>query len=45
VFSCAHSATKMGEAAARRISTWTYDEDVKGLRRALAATTRMTKDW
>ncbi|WP_158788373.1 glycosyltransferase family 4 protein [Granulicella sp. L46] len=45
VFSSPQTAAKMGEAARRRISTWTYEEDVHGLRRALAAVTRMTKDW
>jgi glycosyltransferase involved in cell wall biosynthesis len=45
VFSFPRSAAKMGEAAGRRISTWTYEEDVQGLRWALAAVTRMTKDW
>jgi len=45
VFSCPRSAAKMGEAARRRITTWTYEEDVQGLRRALAAVTRITKDW
>ncbi len=44
VFSCPRSAATMGEAARRRISTWTYEEDIQGLRRALAAVTRMTKD-
>jgi glycosyltransferase involved in cell wall biosynthesis len=44
-FSSPQTAAKMGEAARRRISTWTYEEDVQGLRRALAAVTRMTKDW
>jgi glycosyltransferase involved in cell wall biosynthesis len=45
VFSSSDSAAKMGEAAAKRISTWTYEEDVQGMRRALAAVTRSTKDW
>jgi glycosyltransferase involved in cell wall biosynthesis len=45
VFSDPLTAARMGEAARRRISTWTYEQDVQGLRQALAATTRMTKDW
>ncbi|HSY37074.1 MAG TPA: glycosyltransferase family 4 protein [Acidobacteriaceae bacterium] len=45
IFAGPSSAATMGKAAAMRISTWTYEEDVRGLRRALAATTRMTKDW
>jgi glycosyltransferase involved in cell wall biosynthesis len=45
VFSSPETPATMGEAARRRISAWTYEEDVQGLRRALAATTRMTKDW
>ena len=45
VFSSPQTPAIMGEAARRRISTWTYEEDVQGLRRALATTTRMTKDW
>lgn len=45
VFSSPETATRMGEAARKRIQSWTYEEDVQGLRKALAATTRMTKDW
>ncbi|MGD0646494.1 MAG: glycosyltransferase family 4 protein [Acidobacteriaceae bacterium] len=45
VFSCPRAAARMGEAAARRITSWTYEEDVQGLRRALTAVTRLTKDW
>ena len=45
VFSTPETPAKMGEAAARRITTWTYEEDVQGLRRALSAITRLTKDW
>jgi glycosyltransferase involved in cell wall biosynthesis len=45
VFSTAETPAKMGEAAARRITNWTYEEDVQGLRRALSAVTRLTKDW
>jgi glycosyltransferase involved in cell wall biosynthesis len=44
VFSSPHSAALMGECARRRISTWTYEEDVQGLRRALSAVTRSPKD-
>lgn len=43
VFSTADSAARMGEHARRRINTWNYEEDVQGLRRALAAVTRRTK--
>ncbi len=45
VFSTPETAARMGEAARRRIGRWTYEEDVQGLQRALAATTRITKDW
>jgi len=45
VFFSPGSAATMGEAARRRISTWTYEEDIQGLRRALAAVTRSSKDW
>jgi glycosyltransferase involved in cell wall biosynthesis len=45
VFSSPETPATMGEAARRRISAWTYEQDVQGLQRALAATTRMTKDW
>ena len=45
VFSSPETPARMGEAARTRISTWTYEEDVQGLRQALAAITRMTKDW
>ena len=45
VFATPGSATLMGERARRRISTWTYEEDVRGLRSALAAVTRVIKDW
>jgi glycosyltransferase involved in cell wall biosynthesis len=44
VFSSPGSAAAMGQAAQRRINTWTYEEDVRGLRRALAAATRTSKD-
>jgi glycosyltransferase involved in cell wall biosynthesis len=45
LFSSPDSAARMGEAAKARIQTWTYEEDVQGLRRALAHVTRRTKDW
>ena len=45
VFFSPETPATMGEAARRRISAWTYEQDVQGLQRALAATTRMTKDW
>jgi glycosyltransferase involved in cell wall biosynthesis len=44
VFATPGSAALMGERARRRISTWTYEEDVRGLRRALSFVTRRTKD-
>jgi glycosyltransferase involved in cell wall biosynthesis len=44
VFFTPHSAALMGEHARRRISTWTYEEDIQGLRSALAAVTRVIKD-
>jgi len=33
-------AIAMGEAARRRIATWSFEEDIQGLRQALAFTTR-----
>jgi glycosyltransferase involved in cell wall biosynthesis len=45
VFSSPETPARMGEAAKRRISAWTYEEDVQGLRRALRATTGIAKDW
>lgn len=45
VFSSPETPRKMGEAARRRISTWTYEEDVRGLQEALAATTKIAKGW
>lgn len=33
-------AAAMGEAARRRIATWSFEEDIQGLRQALAFTTR-----
>ncbi len=44
VFSAPGSAALMGERARRRISAWTYEEDIHGLRRALSAVTRILKD-
>ena len=44
VFSTPDAAARMGENARRRISTWTYEEDLQGLRNALAAVTRVIKD-
>jgi glycosyltransferase involved in cell wall biosynthesis len=44
VFASPDSAASMGQSAQKRISTWTYEEDVRGLRRALAAVTRSSKD-
>ena len=45
VFATPGSAALMGEHARRRISTWTYEEDIRGLRSALAAVTRVMQDW
>ena len=44
VFSTPDAAARMGDNARRRISTWTYEEDLQGLRNALAAVTRVIKD-
>ncbi|MGA7157528.1 MAG: glycosyltransferase family 4 protein [Acidobacteriaceae bacterium] len=43
VFASPSSASRMGERASERIRTWTYEEDIQGLRKALAATTRLLK--
>jgi glycosyltransferase involved in cell wall biosynthesis len=43
VFSTPHTAALMGEQARSRISTWTYEEDIQGLRRALSAVTRVIR--
>jgi glycosyltransferase involved in cell wall biosynthesis len=43
VFSTPHTAAFMGEQAQRRIRTWTYEEDIQGLRRALSAVTRVIR--
>ena len=40
VFSTADTARIMGEAARRRVAAWSFEEDVRGLRQALAYTTR-----
>jgi glycosyltransferase involved in cell wall biosynthesis len=40
VFTTPEAARHMGLAAQRRISTWSFEEDVQGLRAALAHTTR-----
>lgn len=37
------TAAAMGEAARRRIASWSFEEDVQGLRAALAHTTRMLR--
>jgi glycosyltransferase involved in cell wall biosynthesis len=41
IFLTPYSAAHMGEHARRRISTWTFEEDVQGLRAALTAVTRI----
>jgi glycosyltransferase involved in cell wall biosynthesis len=40
VFATPETAPRMGDAARRRITRWTYEEDIRGLRDALAHTTR-----
>jgi glycosyltransferase involved in cell wall biosynthesis len=40
VFAAPETAALMGQAARHRIATWTFEEDVQGLRAALAHTTR-----
>ncbi len=40
VFATPETATRMGEAARRRVAHWTYEEDLRGLRAALAYATR-----
>ena len=40
VLSSDESATRMGEQALQRISRWSFEEDVRGLRRAIAAVTK-----
>jgi glycosyltransferase involved in cell wall biosynthesis len=44
VFSTSDSAAKMGDRARQRIQTWTFEEDVQGLRAALEMVTRKIKD-
>jgi glycosyltransferase involved in cell wall biosynthesis len=39
IFATPETAARMGQAAARRVATWTYEEDLLGLRAALAHTT------
>jgi glycosyltransferase involved in cell wall biosynthesis len=39
VFAAPQTAAKMGEAARQRMATWSFEEDVHGLRAALARTT------
>ena len=36
-------STRMGEAARGRIATWSFNEDIVGLRRALASTTKLLR--
>jgi glycosyltransferase involved in cell wall biosynthesis len=40
VFSTPEKAERMGQAARRRMATWSFNEDVQGLQAALACTTR-----
>ncbi|MGA8939309.1 MAG: glycosyltransferase family 4 protein [Acidobacteriaceae bacterium] len=44
VFASPASAATMGDRARERIRAWTYEEDVRGLRKALAAATRLIED-
>jgi glycosyltransferase involved in cell wall biosynthesis len=44
VFASPHTAALMGEHARARVHTWSFEEDVRGLRAALAAVTRMPMD-
>jgi len=44
VFASPDTAARMGQNARERLSTWTFEEDVQGLRAALAAVTRKLKD-
>lgn len=44
VFASRGSAAQMGAHARERIQNWSYEEDVRGLRKALAATTRLLED-
>jgi glycosyltransferase involved in cell wall biosynthesis len=40
VFDSAETAARMGEAARKRIRSWSFEEDVQGLRKALSYVTR-----
>lgn len=44
VFASPDSAARMGQCARQRISGWTFEEDIRGLRSALAAVTRLPMD-
>ena len=44
VFASPDTAARMGQCARNRIRTWSFEEDVQGLRAALAAVTRRMKD-
>ncbi len=41
VFASPGAAAQMGERARERVRTWTFEEDVRGLRKALAYATRL----
>ncbi len=45
VFRTPGTARAMGHAARRRIAAWSFEEDVRGLRQALAHTTRKLRAW
>jgi len=44
VFSSLDSPARMGAHARKRISTWTYEQDIRGLREALNAITGIGAD-
>jgi glycosyltransferase involved in cell wall biosynthesis len=44
VFATSESATQMGARARERIQTWTFEQDLQGLRRALETVTGKIKD-
>ncbi len=44
VFASPNTAARMGQRARKRLSTWTFEQDVQGLRAALATVTRKLKD-
>jgi glycosyltransferase involved in cell wall biosynthesis len=44
VFRSPDTAARMGQCARNRIRSWSFEEDVQGLRAALAAVTRRIKD-